>query len=94
MLPRHHDTPVYLVCGMTDMRKSIDGLAAIVGEGFQLDPFAPALFVFCHRQRNKLKILHWETNGFWLLFRIRNKSHYPEVFLVPKWLYARRNSPL
>ncbi len=48
---------VYLACGATDMRKSIDGLAAMVQVSFRLDPFAPALFVFCNRQRNKLKIL-------------------------------------
>ncbi|MFZ5651651.1 MAG: IS66 family insertion sequence element accessory protein TnpB [Bacillota bacterium] len=36
---------VYLACGSTDMRKSIDGLAVLVKEGFSLDPFAPCLFV-------------------------------------------------
>jgi transposase len=60
---------VYLACGSTDLRKSIDGLAAVVQEEFQLDPFSSALFVFCNRQRNKLKILHWEHNGFWLYYR-------------------------
>lgn len=61
--------PVYLACGATDLRKSIDGLAALVQEGFGLDPFAPCLFVFCNRERNKLKILFWEHNGFWLFYR-------------------------
>jgi transposase len=60
---------VYLACGATDLRKSIDGLAALVQEGFGLDPFSPSLFVFCNRERNKLKILHWEHNGFWLFYR-------------------------
>lgn len=57
---------VYLATGITDMRKSIDGLAVLVQAGFALDPFSPCLFVFCNRQRDKLKILHWDTNGFWL----------------------------
>ncbi len=61
--------PVYLACGATDMRKSINGLAALVQISFHLDPFAPALFVFCNRQRNKLKILQWEHNGYWLHYR-------------------------
>ncbi|WP_141130765.1 IS66 family insertion sequence element accessory protein TnpB [Virgibacillus dokdonensis] len=47
---------VYLACGSTDMRKSIDGLAAIVIECFDLDPFSPCLFVFCNRKRDKLKV--------------------------------------
>jgi len=62
---------VFLACGSTDMRKSIDGLAVLVKEGLGLDPFAPALFVFCNRQRDKVKVLHWEHNGFWLYYRRR-----------------------
>ncbi|PEI84660.1 IS66 family insertion sequence element accessory protein TnpB [Bacillus toyonensis] len=60
---------VYLAQGATDLRKSIDGLAAIVNEEFELDPFSPCLFVFCNRSRDKLKILVWEHNGFWLHYR-------------------------
>lgn len=60
---------VYLASGSTDLRKSIDGLAAIVQEVFQLDPFSTSLFVFCNRKRDKLKILHWDHNGFWLYYR-------------------------
>ncbi|WP_416150097.1 IS66 family insertion sequence element accessory protein TnpB [Salipaludibacillus sp. HK11] len=60
---------VYLAKGITDLRKSIDGLAAIVQEGFDLDPFSPSLFVFCNRKRDKLKILQWEHIGFWLHYR-------------------------
>ena len=41
---------VYLACGSTDMRRSIDGLAAIVQAEFQLDPFSSCLFVFCNRK--------------------------------------------
>ncbi len=67
---------VYLACGSTDMRKSIDGLTALVREGFGLDPFAPALFVFCNRQRDKLKILFWEHNGFWLLYRRLERGRF------------------
>ncbi|WP_445667394.1 IS66 family insertion sequence element accessory protein TnpB [Paenibacillus sp. FSL H8-0034] len=52
------------------MRKSIDGLAALVQEGLGLNPFSSCLFVFCNRERNKLKILYWEHNGFWLYYRL------------------------
>jgi hypothetical protein len=60
MLKVQDNTPVFLACGDTDMRKSINGLASIVENSFALDPFDRALFVFCNRQRNRLKILTWE----------------------------------
>lgn len=69
MLSELNTARVYLACGSTDLRKSIDGLAALVQEGFALDPFASSLFVFCNRERNKLKILYWDHNGFWLFYR-------------------------
>ncbi|MWC29882.1 IS66 family insertion sequence element accessory protein TnpB [Paenibacillus sp. MMS18-CY102] len=69
MLTLSNTQRVYLACGSTNLRKSIDGLAAIVQEGFGLDPFSTCLFVFCNRERNKLKILYWEHNGFWLFYR-------------------------
>lgn len=58
---------VYLACGYTDLRKSIDGLVMIVQNQFKLDPFDKALFVFCNKQMDKLKILHFDE-GFWLYY--------------------------
>jgi transposase len=51
------------------MRKSIDGLAALVEHRFERDPFGSAWFVFCNRDRDKIKILRWDHNGFWLYYR-------------------------
>jgi transposase len=70
---------VYLARGSTDLRKSIDGLAVLVKEGFDLDPFSSNLFVFCNKQRDKLKILYWDESGFWLYYRRleRGKFHWP-----------------
>ena len=69
MLSESGSGPVYLACGATDMRKSIDGLAALVQYSFALDPFSDAWFVFCNRGRDKLKLLRWDNNGFWLYYR-------------------------
>jgi len=83
---------VYLACGSTDLRKSIDGLAVLVKEGFDLDPFSPCLFVFCNRQRDKLKILHWEHNGFWLYYRRleRGTFQWPtEANSIPRQISRR-----
>jgi len=68
--------PVYLSCGHTDMRKSINGLTVLVQESFKLDPFADAIFVFCNRKRDRLKILEWDRDGFWLYFKRLEKGHF------------------
>ena len=60
---------VYLACGVTDLRNNIDGLALIVEREFNLDLFSPSMFVFCNRSRDKIKILFWDKNGFWLYYR-------------------------
>jgi transposase len=67
---------VYLACGKTDMRKNINGLAAIVEGSFKLDPFNGSLFVFCNRSRDRLKILEWDGDGFWLYFKRLEKGHF------------------
>ena len=58
---------VFLVAGVTDMRKSFDTLAAVVREVINDDPLSGHLFVFCNRRRDRLKVLVWEESGFWLL---------------------------
>ena len=60
---------VYLVTGYTDMRKGIDGLAAIVQGKLMLNPFDKSLFLFCGRNRSKMKGLLWEGDGFLLLYK-------------------------
>ena len=67
---------VYLVSGITDMRKAINGLSLIVSEQLGHDPFDGSVFVFCNRQRNKLKILYWERNGFWLYYRCLEQGKF------------------
>ena len=49
---------VYLACGYTDLRRGIDGLATIVEQQFQLDPCTDALFLFCGRRTDRIKVLY------------------------------------
>jgi transposase len=67
---------VYLACGHTDMRKQINGLAIIVESNFELDPFDGALFVFCNRTRDRVKILEWDVDGWWLHFKRLEKGRF------------------
>ena len=60
---------VYIACGYTDLRCGIDGLAGIIQQQFQLDPFTNTLFLFCGRRRDRIKALYWEGNGFLLLYK-------------------------
>jgi len=60
---------IYIATGYTDMRKSIDGLAALVQQNFRLDPFQNALFLFCGHKNTTLKALYWEQDGFVLLYK-------------------------
>jgi transposase len=78
MLP---STPkrVFLAAGVTDMRKSINGLSALVERDMDLNPFAGDLFVFCNRRRNMIKILYWDQNGFalWHKRLEKHRFHWP-----------------
>jgi len=60
---------IYVACGYTDMRKSIDGLAAGVRQSFGLDPFSNSLFLFCGHRNDRIKALWWEGNGFVLMYK-------------------------
>jgi len=60
---------IYLATGATDLRRSIDGLAALVREWFTLDPLLGHLFLFRNRRGDRIKILAWDRSGFWVLYK-------------------------
>jgi len=60
---------IYIACGSTDLRKSVDGLAHIVKQDFEMDPFGNYLFLFCNKSRNRMKGLCWDKNGFCLYYK-------------------------
>ena len=60
---------MYIACGYTDLRRGTDGLASLVQQQFQMDPFQRALFLFCGRRRDRIKALYWEGDGFLLLYK-------------------------
>ena len=52
-----------------DFRKSVDGLTAIVQLELMRDPMKPGCYVFCNKQNNRIKIIEWDFNGFWMHFK-------------------------
>ena len=66
MLSLASSLKVYLSLEPCDMRKSFNGLSALVSEHLGEDPLSGALFVFCNRSRNRLKILYWDSTGLWV----------------------------
>ena len=66
---------VYLVCGKTDLRKGIDGLAMIVAENYGLDIYDNSLFLFCGTRSDRFKGLYWDGEGFILLYKRYENGH-------------------
>ena len=60
---------VYLHREPIDFRLSINGLAVLVEKALGMSPFAACVYVFSNRRRNRVKILGWDRNGFWLLLK-------------------------
>ncbi len=64
-----HVKRIFIVCGKTDMRQGIDGLARIVSDTYHLDLFDNALFLFCGGKSDRFKALYWDQDGFILLYK-------------------------
>ena len=76
MRPTAQDGTVYLCRQPVDFRKSISGLSLIVEQALRLDPFGQAVYVFTNAQRNRIKILVWEKNGFVLWYKRLEKQRF------------------
>lgn len=75
---------IYLIKNATDLRKGINGYSTIVQNEFKLDPFEDALFLFCNRTKDKMKILYWDGTGFWLLYKRLDEGKF-------KWLKSSKD---
>lgn len=67
---------IYLHRDIVDFRKSINGLSLIVEQELDLDVYSSALFLFCNRGRDKLKILYWDRTGFALWYKRLEKQKF------------------
>jgi transposase len=60
---------MFLSSRATDMRKSIDGLSGEVQEHLGYNSLDGSLFVFYNRRRDKIKLLFWDKDGYWVLYK-------------------------
>ena len=62
-------TNIYIVTGYTDMRKSIDGLCAIILDQLKEEPNGNDLYMFCGKRCDRIKVLFRESDGYVLLYK-------------------------
>jgi transposase len=76
---------VYVATEPADLRKSFNGLYALTVNVLKKDPESGALFVFCNRRRNRVKVLYWDGTGLWVM----NKRLEKGTFSWPVGVHAK-----
>ena len=80
-----------------DLRCGVNGLVAVIEQGMKLDAFANACFVFSNRQRNRVRVVTWEGNGFWVCSKRLERERFiwprsadtvVELLLQLQWLLS------
>lgn len=76
MLSLSGSLKIYVALEPCDMRKSFNGLYTIAVEVLKEDPLQGAVFVFCNKRRNRLKLLYWDGSGLWVLAKRLEKGTF------------------
>jgi transposase len=69
-------TRIFVATGATDLRKGFDGLYGLVRDRLLCDPMSGHLFLFSNAQRNRLKVLFWDTSGLWVCAKKLEKGRF------------------
>lgn len=76
MIGLAHGIRIHLCTAPTDMRRGFDGLSGMVATLLEQDPLSGHLFVFRNRNRDKLKILYWDTDGLAIWYKRLEKGTF------------------
>lgn len=90
-------TRILVAVAPADFRKGIDGLARLCRQQLDNDPFAGTVFVFRNRRSTSIKLLYYDSQGFWLCQKrlsVGRFRHWPESPEGVKQLVAHELSVL
>lgn len=76
MLSLPPSVQIYVAVEPADMRKSFDGLSALVEGVLKHNPFSGHLFVFRNRRGDRVKILYWDRSGFCIWYKLLEKGTF------------------
>src|SRR3954452_25486691 len=60
---------IHIICGKTDMQKGIDGLATLIQDSFELDPYGDSIFLFAEWKKDRYQCLYFDRNGFAVIYK-------------------------
>jgi transposase len=69
MLAFSHNSPIYFSVRPLDFRKQFDGICGEINEFIGRNPQDGSLFVFYNKRRDRLKLLWWQPDGFWIFYK-------------------------
>jgi len=68
---------IFLVCGVTDIRKSAGSLSTVIQSRLRMNPFEGDVFAFCGKKRDQIRYIYWDGSGFNVVLRGRERGTYP-----------------
>lgn len=84
MYRQNNEPSIYIITGYIDFRCGIDSLCLLLKRITDINPISNSAFIFMNKNRNRLKILYWGGDGFWLITHRLEESKY-------KWIKENNN---
>jgi len=74
---------VWVASEPVDFRKAFDGLCGVIHSHLSGDPYSGDVYVFFNRRRNRVKLLVWDANGFWLFYKRLERGTFEDLRTSP-----------